>query len=117
MHVGAALADEVDPRDPAVDDAVLHVLGDIGGANEQHLDRCVAAREGKGAVTRLLGPEAGVFEQVERGLAQPALDRNGDPQEAERSSATRYPPSPCLSQCATRVTVVVEAPVRSAISR
>ena len=86
--VRTALAHEVDPRDPAVDDAVLNVFRHVGGANEQHLDRRVAAREGQRAVARLLGPEAGVFEQVHGRVAQPALGRNGNPQEAERSSAS-----------------------------
>src|SRR5262249_16642724 len=36
---------------------------------------------------------------------------------ARRSSASRYPPSPWRSQCATRVTVVVDAPVRLLTSR
>ena len=50
-----------------------------------------ALRHGKGerAVAGLLGPEPGVLEQVERRVAQPALRRDGDPQEAERSSAVR----------------------------
>ena len=34
-HRGAALLDEVGAGDPAVDDAVLHVLGHVGGAHEQ----------------------------------------------------------------------------------
>ena len=85
----AALANEVDAGDAAVDDAVLHVLGDVGRAHEQHLDRRVAAGEGERAVAGLLGAEPGVLEQVERRLAQPALRRDGDPQEAERSSAVR----------------------------
>ena len=37
----------------------------------------------------LLGAESSIFEQVERRVAQPALRRHGDPQEAERSSAVR----------------------------
>ena len=89
---GAALADEVDAGDAAVDDAVLHVLGDVGGADEQHLDRRVAARERERALARLLGAEPGVLEQLERRLAQPALDRHGDFQELRtpllRSSAS-----------------------------
>ena len=89
LHVGAALAHEVDAGDAAVDDAVLHVLGHVGGAHEQDLDRRVAARERERALAGLLGAEAGVLEQVERRFAQPALDRDGDPQEAERSSASR----------------------------
>ena len=60
---------------PAVD-----VLRDVGRAHEQHLDRRVAAREGERALARLLGAEPGVVEQLERRLAQPALDRDRDPQ-------------------------------------
>src|SRR5262249_11704959 len=102
--------------DPTINDAVLHVLRDVRGAHEQHLDRSVAARERKSSVARFLGAEPGVLEQVERRLAQPALDRDGDSQVPGRSSASREPASPCFSQCATRVTVVVDAPVRSEIS-
>ena len=53
-HVRAALAHEVGAGDPAVDDAVLHVLGDVRGAHEQHVDRRVAARERERALARLL---------------------------------------------------------------
>ena len=88
VDVGAALAHQVEPGDPAVDDAVLDVLGNVGGADEQDLDRCVPARKRERALPRLLGAEARVLEQVERGIAQPALDRDGDPQEAERSRAS-----------------------------
>ena len=69
--------------------AVEHVLRHVRGAHEQHLDRRVAARERERAVAGLLGAEPGVLEQVERRVAQPALRRDGDPQEAERSSAVR----------------------------
>ena len=34
----SALGNEIGARDPAVDDAVLHVLGDVRRADEQHLD-------------------------------------------------------------------------------
>ena len=114
-HVGAALAHEVDAGDPAIDDTVLHVLGHVGGAHEQHLDGRVAARERERAIAGLLGAEARILQEVERRLSEASLDRDRDPQ--DRSSAVRYPPSPWRSQCATRVTVVVDAPVRSAISR
>ena len=90
----AALADEVQARDPAVDDAVLHVLGDVGRADEQHVDRRVPARERERALARLLGAEPGVLEQRDRRLAQPPLDRDGDRQAVDvasfsRSSASR----------------------------
>jgi hypothetical protein len=89
VHVGSALAHEVDARDAAVDDAVLDVLRNVGRTNEQDLDGRVAARERERAIPGLLGPEAGVLEQVERRLAQPPLRRESEPQEAARSSAAR----------------------------
>ena len=72
--------DEVGAGDAAVDDAVLHVLGDVGGAHEQHVDRRVPARERERALAGLLGAEARVLEQRDRRLAQPALRRDGDRQ-------------------------------------
>ena len=66
LDAGAALADEVLPGDPAVDDAVLHVLGHVGRADEQHVDRRVPAREGERALAGLLGAEARVLEQRDR---------------------------------------------------
>ena len=89
VDVDAALADEVGPRDPAVDDAVLHVLGNVGRAHEQDVDRRVPAGERERALARLLGPEARVLEQMERRLAQAPLDRERDSQDAARSSAVR----------------------------
>ena len=68
-------------------------------------------------IAGLLRAEAGVLEQRDARLAQPALGRDRDPQAVlparrfRRSSTVRYPPSPYFSQCATRVTVAVEAPV------
>ena len=118
--VGAALPHDVEAGDAAVDDAVLHVLGDVVGAHEQRLDRRVAAREGERAVARRLGPEPGVVEELDRRLAEPALRRDRDSQELvrrRRRSASAYPPSPLRSHCATRVTVVVEACARRATSR
>jgi hypothetical protein len=118
---------EVEARDPAVDDAVLNVLGHVGGADEEHVDRRVAAREGECAVARLLRAEAGVLEQLDRRLPEPTRRRDRDLQAVgcatrrrgfarSRSSASRYPSSPWRSQCATRVTVAVDAPVRFATS-
>src|SRR5262249_16222876 len=101
--------------DPTIDDAVLHVLRDVRGAHEQHLDRSVAARERKSSVARFLGAEPGVLEQVERRLAQPALDRDGDSQGPARATATRYPPSPSSRPAPPRATVLVAAPVRPEI--
>ena len=80
VDVDAALFDEVEPGDAAVDGAVLDVLRDVGSAYEEHVDRRVPARERERALAGLLGAEAGVVEQRHRRLAQPALDRDGDPQ-------------------------------------
>ena len=82
--VGAALLDDVEPGDAAVDDAVLHVLGHVVGAHEQCLDGRVAAGEGERPVARCLGAEPGVVQELDRRLAQAALRRNGDPQELLR---------------------------------
>ena len=80
LDLDAALLDEVEPGDAAVDGAVLDVLRDVGRADEEHVDRRVPARERERALARLLGPEAGVVEQRDGGLAQPPLDGDGDPQ-------------------------------------
>ena len=88
-HLGAALPHEVDAGDAAIDDTVLHVLRHVRCAHEQNLDRRVAAGKGERTVAGLLGAEPCVLEQVERGIAQPALGRHRNPQEAERSSAVR----------------------------
>ena len=77
-HARAALDHQVGAGDPAVDDAVLHVLGDVRSAHEQHLDRRVAARERERALARLLRAEAGVVEQADRRLAETALRRDRD---------------------------------------
>ena len=89
MHVRRTLADEVDAGDAAVDDPVLHVLGNVGRPDQQHLDGSVPARERERALARLLGPEARVLEELVRRLAQPAFGRQRDPQELSRSSASR----------------------------
>ena len=80
LDLGAALAHEVDPGDAAVDDSVLDVLGHVGRAHEEHVDRCVAAGEGQRPLARLLRAEPCISEQCDTGLAQPALGRNGDAQ-------------------------------------
>src|SRR5207302_10472848 len=102
----SALAHEILAGDPAVDDAVLYVLRDVGRAYEQHVDRCVAAGKRECTLARLLRPEAGILEQRDRRFAQPPLDGDGDPQPVafaclRRSSTTWYPSSPCRSQCPT----------------
>jgi hypothetical protein len=78
--VGAALLDDVEPGDPAIDDAVLHVLGHIIGAHEQRFQGRVAARERKRAIARRLRPEPCVVKEFDRRLAKPALGGNRDSQ-------------------------------------
>ncbi len=94
LHARSPLANEILPGDPAVDDAVLHVLGDVGGAHEQDVDRRVPARERERPLAGLLRAEPGVLEQRDRRLPQPPLDRDGDRQAVDvvsfrRSSAKR----------------------------
>jgi hypothetical protein len=86
---GAALTNEIDAGDAAIDDAILDVLGYVGGSDEQHLDRRVATRKGERTVPRLLRTEPGVLEEPKRRFAQSTLGRDRDPQEAARSSASR----------------------------
>ena len=88
--VRPALAHDVEPGDAAVDDAVLHVLGNVVRAHEQRLDGGVAARERERAVTGRLRPETCVVEERDRRIAQTALRRYGDPQDLRRRcSASR----------------------------
>jgi hypothetical protein len=77
-HLRAALANEVGAGDAAVDDAVLHVLGNVGSADEQNLDRRVSTRERERTLARDLGAEAGIVEKVDSRIAQPSLCRDGD---------------------------------------
>ena len=72
-HVGGALADQVCTGYAAIDDAVLDVLWDIGGAHEKDVDRGLRTGKRKRALTRLLGPETGVLEERDRRRAQPSL--------------------------------------------
>jgi hypothetical protein len=93
-HARAALAHEVDPGDPAIDDAVLHVLRHVGRADEQDVDRRVPARKCERPLAGHLGAEAGVLQKRDRRLAQPPLHRDRDRQAAvetplRRSSASR----------------------------
>src|SRR5262245_65069334 len=78
MDVRSALPHEIDACDAAVDDAVLHVLGHVGCAHEQHFDRGVAARKRKRAVSRLLRAQSCILEEMKRRLAEAALGRDGD---------------------------------------
>ena len=94
VDVDAALAHEVGAGDAAVDDAVADVLGHVGGADEQDVDRRVPARERERALARLLRAETRVREQLHRRLAQPPLRRDGDRQPVgaglpSRSSTSR----------------------------
>ena len=122
VHLRPALANEIGARDPAVDDAVLHVLGDVRGAHEHDVDRSVPARERERPLARLLGAEPCVREERDGRLAEAALRGDRDRQAVRpdarlrRSSTRRYPSAPRFSHCATRVTVVVEAPVLVATS-
>ena len=122
VHLRPALANEIGARDPAVDDAVLHVLGDVRGPHEHDVDRRVPARERERPLARLLGAEPCVREERDGRLAEAALRGDRDRQAVRpdarlrRSSTRRYPSAPRFSHCATRVTVVVEAPVLVATS-
>ena len=63
------LSNEVGARDPAVDDTLLDVLGDVGGADEQRLHRRGTARKRERPAARLLGAEARVVQQGDARLA------------------------------------------------
>ena len=88
-----ALPNEISARNPTIDDGVLNVLGNVLRPDEEHVDRCVATREREGAFAGSLGPQPGVLEEGDRGLAQPALGRDRDLQSfgrpVARSSARR----------------------------
>jgi hypothetical protein len=89
-HVGATLSREVRTRDPAVDRAVLDVLGDVRGPDEQDFERRTRAGEGECSLVRGVRCEAGVLEQVDRRLPQPAFDRQCESQPRfARSIASR----------------------------
>jgi hypothetical protein len=62
LYIGVTLVDEVEAGDTAVDDTVLHVLGDVSGTDEEYVDGRVATREGESAVTGSLRSETGIFE-------------------------------------------------------
>jgi hypothetical protein len=66
---------QVGAGDAAVDDAVLHVFGDVRGADEQDVDRRVAARERERTLARLFRAEACVAQEGDGRLTQPALRR------------------------------------------
>ena len=96
VDADAALLHEIHARHTAVHDAVLHVLGNVGRADEHDVDRRVAAWERERTLTRLLGPEPGIVQQLDRGLAKASLGRDGDGQparcgvlRARRSSTSR----------------------------
>ncbi len=93
-HVALALPNEIRSRDPTVDDAVLDVLGDIGRPDEEHLDRCVPAREREGSLSRHLRPEPRLVQERDGRLAKAPLRRDRDLQSlvaavGSRSSASR----------------------------
>ncbi len=89
-----ALEHEVGAGDAARDGAVLHVLGDVRGSHEQHLDGRIATRERERALPGLLGAEPGRLEQRDGRLAQATLRRDRNSQRVRerrraRSSASR----------------------------
>jgi hypothetical protein len=84
-----ALRDQVGAGDPAVDDAVLDVLGDVRGSYQENLDRRVAARKRERALSRLLRAEARVVEQGDRRLPETPLRRDGDLQAVGESGILR----------------------------
>jgi hypothetical protein len=84
-----SLVHEVETRDAAVHDAVLHVLRHVGGAHEQDVDGRVPAREGERAVAGLLGAEPGVLEELHRRLPQSPRRRDRDLQTVGAGSRFR----------------------------
>ena len=85
-QLGAGLGQEVDAGDPEVGDAVADELDDVVGADEQDVEVVVLDARDEAAVV-LLEDEAGIVEQPQGRLDQPALVRDG---EAEaRSSLAR----------------------------
>ena len=124
VDADAALLDEIRARDAAVDDLVLDVLGNVGRADEHDVDGGVATGKRQRALAGLLGAETRCVEERDGGLSETPLrgDRDRQPARrgvlrARRSSTSRYPSAPRRSHCATRVTVVVDAPVCAATSR
>ena len=95
LDVRLPLVHEVEAGDPAVDDAVLHVLRNVRGPHEQDVDGSVAAGERERSVAGPLGPEPGVLEERDGRLAKTALRRDRDRQalraslRLRRSSACR----------------------------
>ena len=75
LDVSLSLAHEVGSGDAAVDDAVLHVLGDVCCTHQQDVHGRIPAWEGERSLARLLGPEPGVLEQVDGGLAKAPFRR------------------------------------------
>ena len=86
-QVGAGLAQEVEPGDPEVCDAVADELDDIVGPDEQDVE-LVVLDEGDKAPVVLLEHEARVMEQAQGRFDHPALVRDGESQAtAHRSPA------------------------------
>jgi hypothetical protein len=73
FNVAITLADQVQPGDAAIDNAVLHVFGNVVGADEKDVDGSIAATRRQRAHTRFDGSQTGGFEQCPSGLAQPSL--------------------------------------------
>ena len=124
LDVGAGLDDLVLAGDAEIDVAGGRPHRDVVRAREQEVEVEIVG-VGVQRAARRLELDAGVGQQPRGGLGEPALGGQREPEQAaarhlrrraSRSSTSRYPPSPWRSQWATRVTVVVEPPTRSATS-
>ena len=80
-QLGAGLGQQVDAGDAEVGDAVADELDDVVRAHEQDVELEVLDARDEAAVV-LLEDEAGVVEQAQGRLDQPALVRDGQPQPA-----------------------------------
>ena len=121
VELDARLDDHVAPRDAELDGAIGRPARDVVGTREEQLEiEIEAVHVQRAAVGR--EPDPGVVQQLLGLLREPALRGKREADEAAarhdsprvRSSTSRYPPSPRRSHCATRVTVVVDPPTRSA---
>ncbi len=96
LDAGLGLDHEVRPRDPEVDDAVLDVLGDVVGPDEQQIDRSVRAGHDERPLRRL-EREPRIGAQAQRGFGHAALRRHcdGEPAVLTDSREPRaHPPCP-----------------------
>ena len=86
------LRDEVRARDADVDDAILCVLGNVAGSDEQEVDGRVGARHDERALGHL-ERETGVRAEPERRLGHATLGRDGQGQPAVLAGARELAPS------------------------